>query len=245
MHALSLVLWFVTGVDALEEKGRSGDHSAVSPVSREAEAWWKERLAKANERVRKGDVDLLFIGDSITQGWEDAGKTAWEKHFTPHKAVNLGFSGDRTQHVLWRLDHGNVAGISPKAAVVMIGTNNSNGDDNSAQEIADGIQAIVKKLRERLPSTRILLLAVFPRGEKPDAQREKLERVNEIIAKLHDGKMVHFLDIGGKLMNADGTISAGIMPDFLHLSPKGYENWAEAISAQLATMLQPPGTPVR
>ena len=119
----------------------------------------------------------------------------------------------------------------------MIGTNNSNGADNSAEEIADGVAAIVHKLRELLPETKVLLLAIFPRNEKPDAQREKITQTNAAIAKLADGKDVHFLDIGPKFLKEDGTLSADIMPDRLQLSPQGYQSWADAIEPKLKELL--------
>src|SRR5690606_12812048 len=112
---------------------------------------------KAAELGEKAQV--IFIGDSITQGWEGEVKEIWAEHFDKFNALNLGISGDRTQHVLWRLDNGNLEGIKPKAAVVMIGTNNSNWEDNTAEQIADGVKAIVAKLREKLPETRVLLVA--------------------------------------------------------------------------------------
>lgn len=120
-------------------------HSAVSPDHRHS--WWTLRNDAVNERVKQGDVDFLFIGDSITHGWENAGKKLWDKYYAPRKAVNMGFGGDRTQHVLWRLDHGHLEGISPKLAVLMIGTNNSNGNDNTAEEIADGLVQRVGTIR--------------------------------------------------------------------------------------------------
>jgi beta-glucosidase len=210
-------------------------HAAIDPQPRKDE-WWQKRHAAFNENVKKTpDTQLIFIGDSITQGWEGAGKEAWAKHYAPRKAVNLGIGGDRTQHVLWRLDNGNLEGIKPKVAVVMIGTNNSGSD--SAAHIADGITAIVKKLRTKLPETKVLLLGVFPRGEKTNAQREKLIEVNQTVAKLDDGKSVYYLDIGQNLMNPDGTIFKEVMPDFLHLSPKGYEIWAASIEVKLKELL--------
>jgi len=198
---------------------------------------WVDRDAKMNERVKQGNVDLLLIGDSITQGWEGAGKDAWEKHYAKRNAVNLGIGGDRTQHVLWRLEHGNIDGISPKLAVLMIGTNNSNGNDNTSEEIAAGIEAIVKKLREKLPQTKVLLLAIFPRGAKPNPQREKNAKASEIASKLADNQNVFFLDIGDKFLTADGSLPAEIMPDFLHLTPKGYEIWADSIEPNVAKLM--------
>ena len=156
--------------------------SAVTPVPREDN--WMNRHESFNKRAKEGNVDLVFIGDSITQGWEGGGKEAWARAFEARHPANMGFSGDRTQHVLWRLDHGEVDGIKPGIAVVMIGTNNSNGDDHTAPEIAEGITAIVAKLRAKLPDTKVLLLGVFPRGEKPNPQREKLSQVNAAIARL-------------------------------------------------------------
>ncbi len=190
-----------------------------------------------NNRVKQGNVDLILIGDSITHGWEGAGKDAWQKYYGKRNAVNLGIGGDRTQHVLWRLDHGNVDGISPKLAVLMIGTNNSNRDDNTADQIAAGLEAIVKKLREKLPQTKVLVLAIFPRGEKPNPQREKNAKASELASKLADNKMVYYLDIGPKFLNADGTLSKDIMPDLLHLSPQGYEIWATSTEPKVVELM--------
>jgi beta-glucosidase len=209
--------------------------STLKPEPREG--GWMDRHNSFNERVKQGDVDLLFIGDSITQGWEGAGKDVWAKHYGPRKAVNLGIGGDRTQHVLWRLENGNIAGIKPKLAVLMIGTNNSNGEDNTAEDIGAGIQAIVKKLRKDLPETKVLILAVFPRGEKPNPQREKNAKASEIASQLADNEMVYYLDIGPKFLEADGTLSREIMPDLLHLNPKSYGIWAESIDPTVAKLM--------
>ncbi|HTQ39570.1 MAG TPA: GDSL-type esterase/lipase family protein [Pirellulales bacterium] len=134
------------------------------------------RIDKISERAKQGDVDLLFVGDSITQGWETRGKDVWDKYYGNRKAMNDGISGDRTQHVLWRHDQGNIDGIHPKLAVIMIGTNNSNGKDNTAEEIADGVTAIVHQLREKLPDTKLLLLGIFPRGPNTDEQLEAVAK---------------------------------------------------------------------
>jgi len=211
-------------------------HTAVTPTPREQEGWVK-RHESFNARAKQGDADLIFIGDSITQAWEDPGKEVWKKYYGHRKAMNLGISGDRTQHVLWRLQHGNVDGISPKAAVLMIGTNNSGGDGNTAEEIADGIAAMVKELRTRSPGTKVLILGIFPRGEKPNPQREKNAKASEIVSKLADGKMVHYMDIGIHFLTPEQTLAKEIMPDFLHLSPRGYEIWAIAIEGKLRELL--------
>lgn len=209
-------------------------HDAIKPVPREGN--WMKRHESFNERVKKGNVDLLMIGDSITQGWEGAGKAVWEKYYTPRNAVNLGIGGDRTQHVLWRLDNGNIEGISPKAAVLMIGTNNSN--DNSSTQIAEGVEAIVKKLRAKLPKTKILVLAIFPRGEDVNNPRRKVNiGANLSLRKLADGEMVHYLDIGDKFLKEDGTLSKEVMPDLLHLNEASYKIWAEAIEPKVKELM--------
>lgn len=209
--------------------------TTVDPKPRDGN--WMQRHDGFNERVKTGNVDLLLIGDSITQGWEGAGKEVWEKYYGKRNAVNLGIGGDRTQHVLWRLDNGNIEGIAPKLAVLMIGTNNSNGTDNTAEEIGEGIQAIVKKLRTKLPQTKVLILAVFPRGDKPNPQREKNAKASEIASKLADDQFVFFQDIGGKFLAADGVLTKEIMPDYLHLSPQGYEIWAASIEPNVAKLM--------
>jgi beta-glucosidase len=215
------------------------DHSAVTPAPRPDQGW-KTRAELLNQRVKDNpDAQLLFIGDSITQGWEASGaKDVWEKYYGSRKAVNIGIGGDRTQHVLYRLQNGNLEGIKPKAAVVMIGTNNSNGEDNTVEQIADGVKAIVKELRTREPQMKILVLGIFPRGENPNPQRGKVAQVNQIIQKLDDGQHVFYLDIGHRFLEEDGRLSAAIMPDYLHLTPKGYEIWAEAIEPKLAELLK-------
>jgi len=227
--ALMGLLWFApTSVRA---------NDAVLPVPR-PDQWWQQRHQSMNERVKQGNVDLIFIGDSITHGWEGQGKEVWEAYYGHRNAVNLGISGDRTQHVLWRLDNGNIDGISPKLAVVMIGTNNA--APNQPEETAEGIKAIVEKLRTKLPQTKILLLAIFPRGENPqDPLRQKNERVNELISKLDDGEHVKFVNINSAFLTMDGTLPKEIMPDLLHPNARGYAIWAAAIEPYVAEVLGP------
>jgi len=215
----------------------------IAPVSRMDKPWWAKRHEKVNARVKEGNIDLLFIGDSITQGWEGNGKDVWAQCYGDRNAVNLGFSGDRTQHVLWRLDNGNVDGIAPKAAVLMIGTNNF--EDDSGQDIGVGIMAIVEKLRAKLPQTKILILAIFPRNPTPDAVREKLAQASAMAAELADGDRVHYLDIGKAFLEPDGTLTKATMPDYLHLTPEAYARWARAIEPELSELMgasvPPPG----
>ncbi len=187
--------------------------------------------------AQDGTAELVFLGDSITAGWGGK-KEIWDKAFGVYKPANFGIGGDRTQHVLWRITNGELDGIKPKAFVLMIGTNNSGTD--SAEGIAKGITAIVETLRAKQPQAKILLLAVFPRGEvaSPNPGRDKLNQVNAIISKLEDGKHVYYLDIGGKFLQPDGSLTKDIMPDFLHLSGAGYQIWADSIGTKLAELMK-------
>lgn len=200
-------------------------------------------FAAAHERfvkiAQEGKAQLVFLGDSITAGWGSK-KDIWDKAFGQYTPANFGIGGDRTQHVLWRIQNGELDGIKPKAAVLMIGTNNVGSD--TAEGIAKGVTAIVETIRAKQPQAKILLLAVFPRGDKPTgklgAANEKLKQVNAIIAKLDDGKNIHFLDIGSKFPQPDGALTKEVMPDFLHLSAAGYQIWADAISPKVAELMK-------
>jgi len=212
------------------------NHSAVTPVPR-TDQWWGPRHKAVNERLKQGNADLLFIGDSITHGWESTGKEIWDTYYAPRNAVNMGFSGDRTQHVLWRLDNLNLEGLSPRLAIIMIGTNNSNGNDNTAEEIADGIITICQRLRTKLPKTKILLLAIFPRNAGPSPQRQKNVKAGLLASKIADGKMIHYLDINSRFLTKDGLLTRDIMPDYLHPNKAGYKIWAEAIEPKVAKLM--------
>src|SRR5687768_10727143 len=187
-------------------------HSAIDAAPR-LDQGWKDRQALLNKRAPEAGekCELVFIGDSITQGWEGEGKQVWADNFAKYNAVNLGIGGDRTQHVLWRLDNGNLEGLKPKAAVVMIGTNNSNGEDNTVEQIAAGVRAIVQKLRTKLPSTKILLIPIFPRSENPSPQRGKILMTNQIIQKLADGENILWVDFGHEFIDENGRIPRDIM----------------------------------
>ena len=244
-------------------------------------AWWVLRHTSINAWAERGPVDLLFLGDSITQGWgkivppkrasdphakepEDLyetfeGNAAWQKFYASRRPLNAGIGGDTTQTVLWRLDHGLLDSLidehKPKLVVLMIGTNNSGPRGNTGEEIGAGIVAVVRKLREKLPQTKVLVLGIFPRAKDDPAvstdlpvekrakrgklgkQNDKLVVANAIAAEAADGQMVHYLDIGKKFLDQDGMLPDDIMPDFLHLSPKGYEIWATAIEAKVVQLL--------
>jgi lysophospholipase L1-like esterase len=196
--------------------------------------------------AKEGKAQLLFLGDSITAGWGGSGKEVWEKSFSQWTPANFGIGGDQTQHVLWRIQNGELDGIQPKVAVLMIGTNNLG--HNSPEEIAEGVKLIVAKLRETLPMTKVLVLGVFPRGE--NLSRDYITKnettkpspgpgqINALIAKLDDGKMIKYLDITKSFLTPDGTIPKALLPDFLHLSDSGYRTWAEAMEPTLWEMMR-------
>jgi len=241
MHRLLLsTLALLTAVSALA-------NTAIKPEPRDPN--WVKRHDGFVQIAKQGGVDVLFVGDSITDGWRrlerGGGKATWDREFAPLKAANFGISGDRTQHVLWRLENGELEGLKPKAVVLMIGTNNTGFERdnttprNTPAETVEGVAAILKKLRAAQPQAKILLLAVFPRGEKPDhPQRLQVNEINRGIAKLADGKAIRFLDINATFLTADGTLPKEIMPDFLHPAEKGYELWAAAIKEPLAALLK-------
>jgi len=205
-------------------------HKAVTPVHRLG--WWAPRHKAVLNQVKKGNVDLILVGDSITHGW-DGQKELWAKYYAPRKAVNMGFSGDRTEHVLWRLDHGEIDGISPKLAVLMIGTNNR----NTTEQIADGIKAICLKMRQKLPKTKILMLAIFPRGEGPSTHREKNAKASELASQIADNKSIFYLNINDKFLDDQDILAKEIMPDRLHPNAKGYKIWAEAMEPMVAKLM--------
>jgi lysophospholipase L1-like esterase len=216
-----------------------------------SDPWWVKRHQDLLQRTRSGQVDLLFLGDSITQGWdcrfmlddppapgEGAGRLVWDRQFAPRRAANFGLGGDGIQHLLWRLGlGGEIDGLAPRAVVLLIGTNNLAGGD-PPDLVARGIGQVVKVLGGKLPQAKILLLGIFPREEKPTHRlRELIAQTNALIAKLDDGKRVVFLDLGRQFLKDDGILSAEIMFDFLHPTPKGYEIWAQAIGPVIDRLL--------
>ena len=193
------------------------------------------------EIAKKGDIDCLLMGDSITDWWRRGGQEVYEKNFGSLKCANFGIAGDRTQGVLWRMENGELEGYTPKLMMLMIGTNNLGGGarpGNTPEEIAEGITAVVKKFRDKFPEAKVLLLGVFPRGASPTTPaRDQIKQINDIIAKLDDGKIVRYMDIGPKFLEPDGSISKEVMADGLHPTAKGYEIWAAAVMATFLELL--------
>ena len=190
------------------------------------------------KKAKAGGIDLVFLGDSITANWADHryGHDVFEKYFAPMHGVEFGIGMDQTQNLLWRIENGELEGISPKVVVVMIGANNIQNASPDDQ-IAAAIEKIVGTVRQKSPPAKILLLAVFPHGHKPRSEQVHINRVNSLIAKLDDGKNVKFLDIGDKFCKADNSLDYSLI-DGLHPTTKGYEVWAEAIKPTLEEMMK-------
>jgi lysophospholipase L1-like esterase len=271
-----LALSLLMPILAAQDKG--ADNPAAQKLNRDIPRH-KDFLKRIEQS--KGVGDVIFLGDSITHGWE--GQKAWQEHFGSFKPVNLGIGGDQTGHVLWRITEGQeLVHLMPKAAVIMIGTNNIGG--HSAQQIAGGIKAIVEELKHQKPGIKVLVLGIFPRGgagdaersldqitasikpineelkkENPDLKRlnalvknlqqqpgtipaaklnKKVAEINAIIAKLDDGKSVFYKDIGKDFLDQNGGLSGEIMPDYLHLSAKGYDIWGNAIKADIENLVK-------
>jgi len=209
-------------------------NTAVIPATRGDEAFWKKRSAKMNQRIAQGNVELVFIGDSITHGWEGNGQKIWADRYAPRHAVNLGIGGDRTEHVIWRLQHGQLDNVTPQVAVVMIGTNNTGHFQQNPRQVAAGIERIIEIIHEKTPDTKILLLGIFPRGTKSlDPLRLNNTAINQRIRQLGNDQTVFYRDIGNVFLEQDGNLSAKIMPDALHLSTAGYQRWAAALEPLL------------
>jgi len=213
--------------------------STITPKPRQSE-FWLNRFDEINRRIEQGNIDLLFVGDSITHFCEGTiyptnsephgtvGQAVWDEYYSQRNAVNIGIGGDKIEHILWRLDHGNIDGISPKLIVLLAGTNNAK--DNTAAEIADGIVAIIDKLQLKLPDSKILLLSIFPRGEYPNDLRTILANASQTAAaRIADKDNVYYMDIAANFLSNDGILSPDIMPDARHPNEQGYRIWAESI----------------
>jgi len=221
--------------DSLREKYQVTP--STYPDQRWGEKWWKQRWDQKNKEANTPEAKkakVVFLGDSITQAWEDAGKEAWEKHFAPLGALNWGFSGDRTEHLIWRLQNGDIQRVSPEAAVILIGTNNTGHEQRPAGETAQGIKTVLDDLAWKWPDTKIILMSVFPRGATAeDPLRVINSEINVQAKTLADGERVHFLDINDKFLDKDGNLGKDVFPDLLHLSPAAYETWAAALLPKL------------
>ena len=212
-------------------------NTAIVPADRLNDDWWKQRHEAALKKLDPA-TEIVFLGDSITQGWEGAGNKVFADSFAPWKTLNLGFGGDRTQHVLWRLANGELEGLKPKLAILMIGTNNTSGKQPAA-ETAAGIEKILADFHAKCPGAKVLLCSILPRSAKPDAEDRKLnDEINQLISTF-PSKMdfVTYKDMNALFTDKDGILSRDIMPDLGHPDAKGYKIWADALVPEIKKLL--------
>lgn len=196
---------------------------------------WHQKFAEDVAVARSGDVDLLFVGDSITEGWP---APLWQKYFAPYKAANFGVGGDQTGNVLWRLENGDIEKLNPKVVVLMIGINNFGLNNEGPKEVFQGVEAVVTTLHTAFPNAKILVNGIFPYQEAAQSpMRAPIIKANQLIKTLDDGKHIFFRDYGHLMLQDDGSISPEIMPDFLHPAEPGYQIWADAMMPTLRRWL--------
>lgn len=232
-HLTAIALWALAGFAA-----HAAELETTQPVAAKTngEKWWNGNCERILADIKKmdGKVDVAFVGDSITARWR--GGESWARHWGSYRAVNMGIGGDRTQNVIWRLQNGELDGYKAKLFVVMIGTNNLFDKNTEPADAAAGVKAIIELIQAKQPQAGILLLGIFPRGEKPNPGRDKIAATNKLISK-YQGGAVHYMDIGAKFLGPDDTISKEVMHDSLHLAPKGYDIWAEAIADKVKELV--------
>lgn len=245
----SLLLTLLLAAAPFHAGAASAKISASEAVEKQDDGKFLSKHEAILARGKSGPIGLLFLGDSITERWRVA-PDIWERYYGSYQPANFGIGGDRTQHVIWRIEHGELDGISPKVTVLMLGTNNSL--DYTADEIAAADRKIVGMIRAKLPQTKILLLGIFPRGPR-DAKggpvteahvaeaakrMQTIDAVNADLAKLDNGRDIRFLNINRVFLDTDGRIPTTVMPDQLHPGPAGYQLWADAMQSHLKEMMQ-------
>jgi lysophospholipase L1-like esterase len=209
----------------------------AAPRDGEPAQQWLQQHDDLVAGVHAAAPDLLFIGDSITYQWQKQGLPVWQSEYAARKAFALGINGDTTQNVLWRIDHGELDGLQPRATVLLIGTNNVR--HAPAADVVRGIQAVVAEIHRKMPHTRILVLALFPRSKAANAPlRQKVEAVNAILARADLGPQASYLDIGRQFLQPDGTLPETVMADGLHPTAQGYALWAAAIKPRVDALLK-------
>lgn len=198
------------------------------------------------EKRTRGKIDLYFMGNSITRRW---GATDypdflanWRANFHGWNAANFGWGADRIEHMLWRIENGELDGVNPKVIVILAGTNNVGqrpGGDEKVADITRGIRALIDLSRRKAPDATIILTGILPRNDNMAVVPE-IRRINENIARFADGRSIRYLDINAELADADGKLFEGMTVDELHLSLKGYQVWADALRPMLTELLGPP-----
>ena len=205
--------------------------STITPVPSKLKKFMPSRHNQKLEEAKKGDFDLVMIGDSITHTWDS--QKDFKKIFGNIRVLNLGFAGDRTQNVLWRIQNGAVENVSPKLVTLMIGTNHlhnvrKNHQPDKTAEILLGIQEVIKEIQARLPDAKIIVFSVFPR--KNPTEYGRVKALNKELPKVADNRQIFHEDINEVFLDQSGLISKNLyLRDGLHLTEKGYAAWGKAL----------------
>lgn len=234
---LTASMTLATAQESKQAPKKETENVAIVPAPR-SEAGIQARQDECIRRAKETkSAPVIFLGDSITQAWEGGGKETWQKEFAALGALNLGVSGDRTEHVLWRLQQAPITHLEPKVVVLLIGTNNLGHGTSNAEQTLAGVQKVIATLREQAPNATLLVCEIFPRGERINAMRGDIAQVNQVLRGQADDR-TKVLGFSDRWVRADGTISRDIMPDFLHLSKQGYEQWAAAVKPAIEAALK-------
>ena len=244
--AVVLAVTLSTRAARAQESARAQDAGGkpVTCVPKQKNPERHEQFMKDKaEALKKGPIQLVFIGDSITDAWRGGEQNKiYKERWGKYNPLNLGISGDKTEHVLWRLENGELDGLAggTKLVVMMIGTNNlGNQPRATPEDTAKGIECLVQTIRQKLPEAKLLLLGVFPRGrEASNPFRAQIKTVNDAISKLDDGKQVRYVDLGPAFLDGNGTLPADVMPDQLHPNAKGYQIWADEMGPIIEEMMK-------
>src|SRR6056297_926324 len=241
LFSFMLLVFTATPFSSSAQFSCPDSHLTLTPAPLQEEwavEWWMPRHEQKLAEEGRESAEILLIGDSITHGWENTGKEVWEQYFGEYGTYNIGFGGDRTENVLWRFEHGEIDGIHPEVAVLMIGTNNTGHRQDAPECTARSIGLIVEQLSQKLPDTEILLLAIFPRGETPENELRQLNNeINQRIESFADGETIHFMNINSTFLDENGHLPEEIMPDHLHPNEQGYKLWAEAMLPKMRQLL--------
>lgn len=236
LFPISFVLFLIVGCN------QKADNSASTPTDKLSSIWWKERHELVIEK-NKSDPELILIGNSILHTLDDTSRImVWEKYLNKYNAVNMGFSGDRTENVIWRLQNGELNGINPKLAILLIGTNNTDGNHylniTQPEELAEATWEICKIIRQKLPDTQILLLGIFPYGYKPNHRNNINRATNEITSGFPAiDNHIHYRDISSVFLDADKKVKRSLMPDYLHPNAEGHMLMFEALEDDISNLI--------
>lgn len=230
------IVWLTAALSAamgIVSSAAVAEPSMAAPVDAQ---WWYDRHNALLKEARSETIQVLFLGDSITDFWHGDGAKIWDREFAPLQSANFGIGGDRIENVLWRAQNGELDGMAPKVVVLLIGTNNT--PDDSVEAITAGHVALVSEIRHRLPGAKILVLGIFPRVDSGSVPfRDKIAPINLGITREADGKSVFFLDFGTRFLSADGGIAPDVSYDGLHFTEKGYQIWTDAMLPTLKQLL--------